>query len=324
MSGSDGDGSRNTQVSDLDFGNPLYLHPSDTNTTALISLKLKGTDNYNVWSRAMLLALQTKNKLGFIDGSIEKSKTDDVLAMQWDRCNSIVLSWILNSISEELFSGQVFSQLAKTVWDELKETYDKIDGSITFNLYQSVNTMSQSGSSISDYFHKLNALWKQFDALVKLPCCTCTANVEFKKYNNLIKLMQFLMGLDDYYVNIMSNLLMQDLLPSVQTAFSIFSREESHKKISKVNAVTKTPNSSFLASKTFDNTKRFGRGPNPNLKCTKCNKVDQTIERFYEIVGFPLGWVKKGGNSQVFNKSAMSNGTFIENKSENLSLKIWA
>ncbi|XP_071712441.1 uncharacterized protein [Rutidosis leptorrhynchoides] len=177
--------------------------------------------------------------------------------MQWDRCNSVVLAWILNSISEELFSGQVFSQLAKTVWDKLKETYDQIDGSITFNLYQSVNTVSQNGSPISDYYHKLNALWKQLDALVKLPSCTCTANAEFKKHNDLIKLMQFLMGLDDYYVNIWSNILMQDPLPNVQTAFSIVSREESHKKISKVNYVRKTPNSSFLVSKTFDNTKRF-------------------------------------------------------------------
>ncbi|XP_071713120.1 uncharacterized protein [Rutidosis leptorrhynchoides] len=132
-------------------------------------------------TQSYVISLQTKNKLVVIDGSIEKYETDNVLAMHWDRCNSVVLSWILNSISEELFSGQVFSQLAKTVWDELKETYDIIDGSITFNLYQSVNTVSQNGSPIFDYYHKLNALWKQFDALVKLPSCTCTVNVEFKK-----------------------------------------------------------------------------------------------------------------------------------------------
>ncbi|XP_071698002.1 uncharacterized protein [Rutidosis leptorrhynchoides] len=174
-----------TQVSNLDFGNPLYLHSSDTSINALISLKLKGTENYNVWSRAMLLALQTKNKTGFIDGTVIKSTTDDVLALQWERCNSVVLSWILNSISEELFSGQVFSKYAKTVWDELKETYDKIDGSITFNLHKKINTISQNGDSLSDYYHKLNSSWKQFDALVKLPSCGCD-NTEFKSHNDLI------------------------------------------------------------------------------------------------------------------------------------------
>ncbi|XP_071718496.1 uncharacterized protein [Rutidosis leptorrhynchoides] len=176
----------------------------------------------------MMLALQTKNKTGFIDGTVMKSTTDDVLALQWDRCNYVVLSWILNSISEELFSGQVFSKYAKTVWDELKETYDKIDGSITFNLHKKINTISQNGDSLSDYYHKLNSLWKQFDALVKLPSCGCD-NTEFKSHDDLIKLMQFLMGLDECYHAVISNILTRETLPSVQNAFSIMSREESQR-----------------------------------------------------------------------------------------------
>nr|GEY95582.1 hypothetical protein [Tanacetum cinerariifolium] len=30
----------------------------------------------------------------------------------WERCNSIVLSWFLNSVSEDLFFGQIFSDNA--------------------------------------------------------------------------------------------------------------------------------------------------------------------------------------------------------------------
>nr|GFB24408.1 putative Gag-polypeptide of LTR copia-type [Tanacetum cinerariifolium] len=30
----------------------------------------------------------------------------------WERCNSIVLSWLLNSISEDMFFGQIFSDNA--------------------------------------------------------------------------------------------------------------------------------------------------------------------------------------------------------------------
>lgn len=69
-----------TLINKLDFGDPLYLHASDTTGTSLISYKLKETENYNVWSRAMLLALGTKNKIGFIDSTCEKSLTNDVLA----------------------------------------------------------------------------------------------------------------------------------------------------------------------------------------------------------------------------------------------------
>ncbi|GJX61710.1 ribonuclease H-like domain-containing protein [Tanacetum coccineum] len=154
----------------------------------------QGTENYQVWSCAMLLALEGKNKYGFIDGSRRRSNIDQVL--------------------------------------ELKETYDKVDGSVTFNLHHKINSLSQNGSSIADYYHRFNALCKQFDALVQLPRCTCHAAVDFKKHNQLMKLMKILMGLDDSYMQIRSNILSREPLPSVGNAYAIISREESHRVVS--------------------------------------------------------------------------------------------
>ncbi|GJU97860.1 ribonuclease H-like domain-containing protein, partial [Tanacetum coccineum] len=83
--GSDGDNV--TLISKLDISNPLHLHPNDSATLTVVSVKLKGTENYQVWSCAMLLALEGKNKTGFIDGSCRRSNTDEVLGRQWDRVN---------------------------------------------------------------------------------------------------------------------------------------------------------------------------------------------------------------------------------------------
>ncbi|GKE24076.1 ribonuclease H-like domain-containing protein, partial [Tanacetum coccineum] len=94
-----------TRISKLDISDPLHLHPNDTTALTVVSIKLKGTENYQVWSCAMLLALEGKNKIDFIDGSCKRSKDDEVLGKQWDRLNAIVLGWILNSISKELFLG---------------------------------------------------------------------------------------------------------------------------------------------------------------------------------------------------------------------------
>ncbi|GKA56421.1 ribonuclease H-like domain-containing protein, partial [Tanacetum coccineum] len=107
-----------TLISKLDVSNPLHLHSNDSAVLTVVSVKLKGTENYQVWANAMLLSLEGKNKIGFIDGTCRKSMTDDVLAKQWDRVNAVVLGWILNSISEELFLGQFFSKKAKHVWKE--------------------------------------------------------------------------------------------------------------------------------------------------------------------------------------------------------------
>ncbi|GKE00667.1 ribonuclease H-like domain-containing protein [Tanacetum coccineum] len=74
-----GDDNNVTLISILYVSNPLHLHPNDSVALTIVSVKLKGTENYQVWSCAMLLALEGKNKTGFIDGSCKRSNTDEVL-----------------------------------------------------------------------------------------------------------------------------------------------------------------------------------------------------------------------------------------------------
>ncbi|GKC48448.1 putative transcription factor interactor and regulator CCHC(Zn) family protein [Tanacetum coccineum] len=230
-----GGGSSASEASKLIYGDELYLHPNDSSITNFINIKLKGTENYNVWSCAMTLDLQTKKKIGFIDGKF--------------------LSWILGSISQDLYLGQCFSTSPFEVWVELKETYDKINRSETFNLHQQINSLKRNGTPVSDYYHNLNSLWRQFDAITKLPSCTCDAQKAFKKHSDLIKLMQFLMGLDDIYQPIRSSLLTREPLPDVKTAFSLVSREESHRGSSSSTSGTKSQenNNNQRSSNNFNN-----------------------------------------------------------------------
>ncbi|PWA71822.1 ribonuclease H-like domain-containing protein [Artemisia annua] len=342
-----------TLISKLDISHPLHLHPNDSATLTVISIKLKGTENYNVWSCAMLLALEGKNKTGFIDGSCRRSNTDDVLGRQWDRVNAIVLGWILNSISEELFLGQIFSKKASDVWTELKETFDRVDGSVTFNLHHKINSLSQNGSSIAEYFNKLSTLWKQFDALVKLPRCTCHAADDFKKHNQLMKLMQFLMGLDDSYMQIRSNILSRDPLPDVKGAFAIISSEESHRAVvsgsSGIGVSQRSQSSVFHsnvpvrgssqrpqtsgnsfrpsnASRTNNNGNNRAAGGS-NLVCEHCGFNGHTVDRCFKVIGYPANWEKRNNNTrnlsnqgtQNFNKRFINNNSVGSSSLSNLS-----
>ncbi|GKD34260.1 ribonuclease H-like domain-containing protein [Tanacetum coccineum] len=122
----------------LVFGDPLYLHPNDTNGTPIVTVKLTGTKNYKVWSIAMTFALRNHNKIGFIDGTCEKDNTNHALSNQWDMCNSIVFTWILNSLSSDFYVGATYAKSAYELWNDLKDTYDKVDGSAIFNLHKKV------------------------------------------------------------------------------------------------------------------------------------------------------------------------------------------
>ncbi|PWA87488.1 hypothetical protein CTI12_AA130010 [Artemisia annua] len=343
-----------TLISKLDISHPLHLHPNDSATLTVISIKLKGTENYDVWYCAMLLALEGKNKIGFIDGSCRRSNTDDMLGRQWGRVNAIVLVWILNSISEELFLGKIFSKRASDVWTELKETFDRVDGSVTFNLHHKINSLSQNGSSIAEYFNKLSTLWKQFDALVKLPRCTCHAADDFKKHNQLMKLMQFLMGLDDSYMQIRSNILSRDPLPDVKGAFAIISNEESHRTVVSGSSGTgvsqrsqssmfhsnvpnrgssqrpQTSGNSFRpnnASRTNNNGNSRTAG-GPTLICEHCGLNGHTEDRCFKLIGYPPNFGKRNGytgtnsnqGAQNFNKRFIKNNNSVGSSSlSNLS-----
>ncbi|GJS21710.1 reverse transcriptase domain-containing protein [Tanacetum coccineum] len=52
-----------TRISKLDISDPLHLHPNDTTALTVVSIKLKGTKNYQVWSCVMLLALEGRIRL---------------------------------------------------------------------------------------------------------------------------------------------------------------------------------------------------------------------------------------------------------------------
>ncbi|GJR61690.1 putative transcription factor interactor and regulator CCHC(Zn) family protein [Tanacetum coccineum] len=198
-----------------------------------------------MWSCAMKFALRNKNMLGFIDGTCKRDSNSPAMAYQWDMCNSVVVTWILGSLSPELYAGQIYSKTALDMWNDLKETYDKVDGSVIFILHKSINSLSQNRYALSEYYHNLNSMWKQFDAMLSLPVCTCDVAKHFEKHNQLIKLMQFLTGLDDAYLSIRSNILTRDPLPSVKTTFIVVSGEKSHRSIASIGTSPKPSATAF-------------------------------------------------------------------------------
>ncbi|KAJ0483933.1 putative RNA-directed DNA polymerase [Helianthus annuus] len=107
---------------------------------------------------------------------------------------------------------------------------------------------------------------------------------------------------------------MRDPLPSVKTAFAIISREESHRCGS---STSKTSTVAFN-SKFSDNKKKNWRNPNPNLKCTHCNMIGHTVDRCYELVGYPPGHKKKqSGQNDLKNSS--NNGQSFQRSNLNHS-----
>ncbi|KAL6199954.1 hypothetical protein ACLB2K_029736 [Fragaria x ananassa] len=104
--------------------NPFFLHHSDHPGLVLVSKRLNG-DNYTSWCRATRISLSAKNKTGFITGKIkepsETSNPDD--HSLWQRCNDMVLSWIINSLEPDLADLVLSCTTPHAVWEDLRERF---------------------------------------------------------------------------------------------------------------------------------------------------------------------------------------------------------
>ena len=76
---------------------PYYTHPNENPGVAIIVQVLSG-GNYHSWSCAMLLALKTKKKIQFMDGSLPRPALHDPNFTLWDHCNTLVVSWVHHSL----------------------------------------------------------------------------------------------------------------------------------------------------------------------------------------------------------------------------------
>jgi len=48
------------------------------------------------------MSLISKNKIGFIDGTIEAPNSTSALFPAWQRANMLVVSWILKAVSQSI------------------------------------------------------------------------------------------------------------------------------------------------------------------------------------------------------------------------------
>ncbi|GKE70308.1 ribonuclease H-like domain-containing protein, partial [Tanacetum coccineum] len=115
------------------------------------------------------------------------------------------------------------------------------------------------------------------------------------------------------YLTIRSNILTREPLPLVKAAFVVASGEESNRNVTTVRS---NNNNNFNIGSSLKSNSN-NRGPNPNLKCTNCNKIGHTIDRCFELVGYPASYVKRNFNANT--KPVSSNNASANVQSNNVS-----
>jgi hypothetical protein len=117
----------------------------------LVSQTLTG-DNFSTWRRSMEMAFTAKNKVSFLDCSIPKPSSIDPSISAWTQCNTMVLSWILNSISAEIANSVIFIDSAAAMCSDLQERFSQSNGPRVFQMQKKIFVLAQGNNSISAYY----------------------------------------------------------------------------------------------------------------------------------------------------------------------------
>jgi hypothetical protein len=118
------------------------------------------------------MALSAKNKLGFINGSLKKLIANTFEYFAWDRCNDMVLSWILNSISQEISSNIIYIESTQEMWNDIKERFSQPNGPRIFQLQKAISAFSHSSTSMSSYYTFLKGFRDELNNYRPLPLCS--------------------------------------------------------------------------------------------------------------------------------------------------------
>ncbi|XP_013614041.1 uncharacterized protein LOC106431302 [Brassica napus] len=212
-------------VSDL-YENPYYLHHNDHAGLVLVTDRVTTAADFNSWRRSVRMALNVRNKLGFIDGTISKPSHMHRDYGDWSRCNDIVAMWLMKSVSKKIAQSLLFISTAEGIWNNLLSHFKQDDAPCVFDIEQRLSKIEQGSMDVSTYYTELVALWEEHQNFVELPICTfgkceCDAAALWEKLQQCSRMTKFLMGLNESYEHTRRHILMLKPIPTIEEAFNI-------------------------------------------------------------------------------------------------------
>lgn len=160
---------RNNNNQNQDQGlDPYFVHPSENSSTMSVTPQRNG-DNYHAWSMKMRRPLAMNNEFKFVYGSIPIHDDDDLNRSAWERCNNLVHTWIINSITPSIAQSVVFIENAVDMWNDFKDRFMRGDRIRVAQLQHEIANLKQCNHKVIEYFSERRALWEELEQYRPMP-----------------------------------------------------------------------------------------------------------------------------------------------------------
>ncbi|KAK8923657.1 hypothetical protein KSP39_PZI019078 [Platanthera zijinensis] len=272
----------------------------DQNTPQITSIRLDDS-NYLSWSRSITLALKSRRLFGYVTGQVPAPATSSPEWLTWDSENSLVMSWLTNSMQEALARNYLFLDTAADIWRRAEATYSRRGNAAQiFQLRRRISLLRQSDRPPSVYYLEFTQLYQEYDHFDPLVFTSPVDEAMVRAREERNRIFEFLHGLHRDFDQISVQILGRTLLPSLPEVYSLvqqeFDRRQSLVPDSLPESSALVAGSSILGVRPPRDAKM--RGPDKDhLVCDYCGKNRHTRDTCFRLHGFPppRGGATRGG-----------------------------
>ncbi|XP_019056990.1 PREDICTED: uncharacterized protein LOC109116288 [Tarenaya hassleriana] len=277
--------------------NHYYLGSSDHTNVILVSDRFNGPEEFSSWYRSVSMALEGRNKLCFVDGSLPRPLENHPNSRLWSRNNAVVSSWLMHSVSKTIAPSLLHISTARGIWNNLIRRFKQNHVPRRYSIRQLLRSLCQGSSDVSTYYTKLFTLWEELKSVKSTPKCTCggcNCELDQKWYDHHEEdfVIEFLFGLNDSYESIRGQIIMLDPLPDLEKTYNLIIQHEQQRmiKIPNVNdshvfQASVNPAENVVAAVSGGNFR-----PRQRPLCTHYRLYGHMVKKCYKLHGYPPGY----------------------------------
>ncbi|RVW65751.1 hypothetical protein CK203_057721 [Vitis vinifera] len=275
-----------TTVPQPSLNNPIIIDfskisntTSESHSVQITTICLNG-DNFLRWSQSVRIYIRGRGKMGYLTGEKKASIVDDLNYAIWDVENSMVMTWLVNSMEEDISCNYMCYPTTQELWENVNQMYSDLGNqSQIFELTLKLDL---------DLFNTYE--WKSAED-----------RLHHKKTMEDNRIFKFLAGLNVEFDEVRGRIIGRQPLPSIGEVFSEVRREESRRNVmlgKKGPGVAIEGSALVTTGGGYNKAAAFQRKSDerPRVWCDFCNKPRHTRENCWKIHGKPANWKGKTGD----------------------------
>ena len=144
----------------------------------------------------------------------------------------MVMTWLVNSMEEDISKNYMCYSTAKELWDSVTEMYSDLGNkSQIYELTLQAKEIRQGGNNVTKYFHSLKQVWQDLDLFNTYKWNSAEDAKHHEQGVEEGRIFQFLAGLKEELDEVRGRIIGRATLPSLGEVFAEVRREETRRSV---------------------------------------------------------------------------------------------